>query len=245
MCLVLLCRRDAALLVRPIHMPLLGAVAALLVSCSGGSSTGPVGGGGVEQERPSGSLMGTSSPPAASASVTPPSPSRSGHAANTATASPSAPSGSATARSKLRTYNPERVVWPRLVKLDCADAAGGPIVEVAATADVTGDRHDEVFLVAECRASTSSWPQWLYVYDGLAGPAGPRRIATLLSDEDGTDSRGLREIKVRTSGRTVSVTAEGYDESDPNALPSLKVRDTFTWNDSRFVRGERQLSALN
>lgn len=132
--------------------------------------------------------------------------------------------------------------WSAVVRLDCTDAVGGPVVQVAATGDVTSDGHDEVFLVSECEGSTSSWPQVLSVYTGLAGPGGPQRLATLLSYDDGTDARGLRDIAVKTSDRIVDVSAVGYDETDPDSDPTWFVEDSFRWHGTGFSRGPRHVN---
>ncbi|WP_141243002.1 hypothetical protein [Geodermatophilus obscurus] len=126
-------------------------------------------------------------------------------------------------------YDPTSIAWPQVVTLDCSEAAAGPQVDIAATGDVTGDGYAEVFLVSQCGSSTSSWPQYLSVYDGLAGPGGPRRIATLLTDERGTDGRGLRQIQVSLTGSAATVRSVGYSETDSNCCPSVVVEDAFTW----------------
>ncbi len=102
-----------------------------------------------------------------------------------------------------------------------------------------------MFVVAECEASTSSWPQVLYVYDGLTRRDGaPRRVATLLTEKDGVDDRGLREISVQVNGRDAITGGFGYEKSDPNAFQSWYVEDKFTWDGKDFRRGKRQLKPI-
>lgn len=115
-------------------------------------------------------------------------------------------------------------------------------------ADVTGDGKKEAFVAVACVASTSSWPDRLEVFDGASDPSHPRRIATLLDYNDGTDERGLRMGRnvgiprsITISGRVVTVVSLGYAPTDPNASPSLQITDTFTWNGSGFTRGPRSV----
>lgn len=158
---------------------------------------------------------------------------------------PSADPSPSPSASPLPGYDPYLVDWSGIVRLDCTAAAGGPMAAVAATGDVTGDGNPEVFVVSECEASTSSWPQVLSVYSGTAGPAGPERLATLLTYDDGADARGLRNITVATSGPYVTSYAKAYDELDGNAYASLWITDDFIWDGVSFKHEDRQVELYN
>jgi len=115
-------------------------------------------------------------------------------------------------------------------------------------ADVTGDGKKEAFVAVACVASTSSWPDRLEVFDGASDPAHPRRIATLLDYQDGTDEHGIRigrnfgiPQSITISGRTVTVVSLGYVPTDANCCFSRQITDTFTWNGSGFTRGPRSV----
>jgi len=124
----------------------------------------------------------------------------------------------------------------------------GVLVDEKQFADVTGDGKEEAFVAVACVASTSSWPDRFEVFDGASDPAHPRRIATLLDYQDGTDERGLRigrnvgiPQSITISGRTVTVVSLGYAPTDPDCCPSRQITDTFTWNGSDFTRGSRSV----
>ncbi len=96
--------------------------------------------------------------------------------------------------------------------------------------------------MATCEASTSSWPEELYVYDGLAASGIPRLLGTLLTADDGIDGRGLRYVGVLSyQGQGLITEARGYGPEDPNAVLGWVVRDNFYWDGDRFLRGERRI----
>jgi len=153
------------------------------------------------------------------------------------------------------TENPlGKVDWTKAVTetdLGCNGPTGpnlGVEVDEKQFADVTGDGKKEAFVAVACVASTSSWPDRLEVFDGASDPTHPRRIATLLDYQDGTDERGLRmgsnfgiPQSITVTGRTVTVVSLGYAPTDPNCCFSLQITDTFTWNGSGFTRGSRSV----
>lgn len=132
--------------------------------------------------------------------------------------------------------------WNDVVRLDCSDAIGGPLVEVAAEADITGDGVGEVFLVSECGASTSSWPQVLSVYD-ISGTTGPARLQTLLDYDDGVDGRGLRDIQVLdVTGESLMVGALAFLDEDGNCCPSQDVVVQYEWDGASYILTARDFS---
>jgi hypothetical protein len=132
----------------------------------------------------------------------------------------------------------------RAVRLDCSQAGGPAQVDEQAFGDVNDDGIDDAVVAAACTASTSSWPDRVEVFDGASpDPAHPRRLATLLDDGDGTDERGVRVQGIRIRGTTVTVTSTGYLAADPNAAPSQRVVDTFTWDGDGF--GPRRRAVTN
>ncbi|MCZ2821034.1 hypothetical protein O2V63_11895 [Modestobacter sp. VKM Ac-2977] len=159
------------------------------------------------------------------------------------------PSQNVASPEQAEPYPVEAVPWHLYASLDCSGGTGRVVAQaldvVGHTAasshqDLTGDGYDEVFVTAECEPWTSGWPQKLLVFDGRRSTAVPRLLGVLLSEEDGVDGRGLRNIGIaRISGRVVVTESLGYESSDPNAVPSWTVRDRFTWDGSQFVRGER------
>ena len=131
--------------------------------------------------------------------------------------------------------------WARVVRLDCSNALGPAQVSIAGYGDITRDGAPEAFLVSECEASTSSWPQVLSVYDGAAGAVNPRRIATLLDYDDGVDDRGLREIDLRqTPLDTLVADSVAYAPDDGSCCPSLTVTDRWSWDGTQYRRGPRE-----
>jgi O-glycosyl hydrolase len=157
------------------------------------------------------------------------------------------------------TENPlGKVDWTKVVTeadLGCNDTTLGHVgpnlgveVDEKQFADVTGDGKKEAFVAVACVASTSSWPDRLEVFDGASDPAHPRRIATLLDYQDGTDELGLRmgsnfgiPQSITVTGRTVTVVSHGYAPTDGLCCPSWQITDTFTWNGSGFTRGSRSV----
>lgn len=129
--------------------------------------------------------------------------------------------------------------------LDCP--AGAEPVEHNALVhkDLTGDGRPEVLVAASCTGSTSSWPSVVHVYDGstLPGSGHWQRLGVLLTQEDGTDDRGLRVRGIEIDGDTVVVTSRGFQEKDDNASGgSLTVTDRFAWSGTVFLRGERTIA---
>ena len=85
----------------------------------------------------------------------------------------------------------------------------------------------------------------LSVYDGAAGTAHPRRIATLLDYDDGVNAWGLRQIDLReTKLDTLVADSLVFADSDASCCPSYKVVDRWSWDGSRFRRGPRSVSRL-
>jgi hypothetical protein len=136
------------------------------------------------------------------------------------------------------------VAWTRTIQdVDCSTTGHGLEVDAEQYGDVTGDGKPEAFVAVACVPVTSSWPQRLEVFDGASDPSNPRRLATLLGYDDGTDERGLRIASITVAGRTVVVKSLGYHLDDPNAAgPRYHVHDSFTWDGGRFVRGPRKIS---
>ncbi len=136
--------------------------------------------------------------------------------------------------------------WSDIVQLDCTNAAADtPVVNVVAERDLTGDGAPEVFLVSECQASTSSWPQVLSIYDGAAGTSAPRRLQTLLDYGDGEDDRCLREIQILDlSEDTLMVGALAYLEEDGNCCPSMDVTTQYVWTGSEYALTSRDASEV-
>ncbi len=129
--------------------------------------------------------------------------------------------------------------------IDCPQAVGGPIVKVVGRRDLTGDGVPDVLLRSECEASTSSWPQWLSVYDGAAGSAHPRRLQRLLTDRERPSAYGLRELEVaELTARNLMVTSLGYRKNDSFCCPSLAIIDTWSWDGQRYVRHRRDVAPL-
>jgi len=123
----------------------------------------------------------------------------------------------------------------------------GVQVDAKQFADVTGDGKPEAFVVVACIGSTESWPDRLEVFDGASNPAHPRRIATLLDYQDGTDGHhglGLRIQSIKVPGKHVIVVSKGWLSGECFACGDRQVTDTFTWNGSRFIRGPRSVSAV-
>lgn len=130
------------------------------------------------------------------------------------------------------------VDWQNTVHdLGCDPGGSGLEVDASRFIDVTGDGRKDAVLAMSCKPETGSRPQQLRVYDG--DPNSPQLLATLLREQDGTDSRGLRVEYIDVSGGVLTVHSAGYRESDDNATPSLHVIDQFTWNGTAFVRGQR------
>jgi hypothetical protein len=93
----------------------------------------------------------------------------------------------------------------------------------------------DTLVVDECRASTSSWPQVVEVFDGASDPARPTRIGTLL---DG-DPEYPRDVRVSVEpGRRVVVTGRALSPDAPRCCPDLLVRRVFTYSDGQFTRTE-------
>ncbi|GCE08178.1 hypothetical protein [Dictyobacter aurantiacus] len=117
-------------------------------------------------------------------------------------------------------------------------------VDAKQLADVTGDGKPEAFVAVACVGSTESWPDHLEVFDGASDPAHPRRITTLLNDQDGTDGShgfGLRVQSIKVSGKLVTVVSKGWLPGECFACGDQQVTDTFTWNGTRFIRGPRSV----
>jgi hypothetical protein len=136
------------------------------------------------------------------------------------------------------------VDWARTIRdVDCSTTGHGLEVDAVQYGDVTGDGKPEAFVAVACVPVTSSWPEQLKVFDGASDPSKPRRIATLLGYDDGTDGRGLRIASITVTGRNVVVKSLGYHPDDPNAAaPRYHVQDSFTWDGDHFVRGPRKVS---
>ena len=148
----------------------------------------------------------------------------------------------------------EGVDWTKMVtstELGCNTPTGpGHGVEVDAKqfADVNGNGNAEAFVAAACVGSTESWPDRLEVFDGASDPAYPRRIATLLNYQDGTDGNrgyGLRVQSITVSGKQVTVVSKGWLPGECFACGDRLVTDTFTWNGKSFIRGARSVTKLS
>ncbi len=135
--------------------------------------------------------------------------------------------------------------WSEVVQLDCSSAIEGPLVRVVAETDITGDQVPETFLVSECEASTSSWPQVLSIYGGATGSTNPSRLQTLLDYEDGVDFRGLRDIHIlELVDDALTVGAVAYADLDGNCCPSLAVVDYFVWAGSQYEHVSRDVTPI-
>ena len=149
------------------------------------------------------------------------------------------------------TENPlGKVDWTKAVTetdLGCNGPTGpnnGELVDEKQFADVTGDGKEEAFVAVACRGITESWPDRLEVFDGASDPAHPRRIATLLDYQDGTDGtngNGLRIQSIMISGKMVTVVSDGWTPGECFACGDQQATDTFTWNGSGFTRGPRSV----
>jgi len=150
-----------------------------------------------------------------------------------------------------------KVDWTHVVtesELGCNGTTPGHIgpnlgVEVDAKqfADVTGDDNAEAFVAVACVGSTESWPDRLEVFDGASDPDHPRRIATLLDYQDGTDGTdgyGLRIQSITISGKMVTIVSRGWTPGECFACGDQRITDTFTWNGSSFTRGSRLVTQI-
>jgi hypothetical protein len=100
--------------------------------------------------------------------------------------------------------------------------------------DVTGDGVDDAFVWVDCVHPTSGWPHQLEAFDGSSDPANPTRIGVLIPAAD-----NLRSGELSFTDSSVTVRANGFAERDPNCCPSLEITQSFSWDGSRFVPGER------
>jgi len=137
--------------------------------------------------------------------------------------------------STRATTNLDDVDWPSVIDdLDCSPINEGVEVVDTASSDVTGDGVEDAFVWVDCVHPTSGWPQQLEAFDGSSDPANPTRIGVLVPAAE-----NLRSRELSFSGSSVTVRAAGFAERDPNCCPSLEITQSFTWDGSDFVPGDR------
>ena len=130
---------------------------------------------------------------------------------------------------------------------ECDHSAGGPgagtMLNQIDTHDLTGDGLKEAVVSLECEPSTSSWPEYVLVLDGAAGP----RDATVLDVEltngelVGTATRPatlLHNLEFAFDGDTVILSGDARSDAIPNAGPAdYGYRQAFTWHDGQWAVG--------
>jgi hypothetical protein len=130
--------------------------------------------------------------------------------------------------------------WKRVAfrELGCKPHSGLPkraeVTDID-RADLTGDGRRETYVTASCPTTTSTNPVHVFVF---AAGSSEKPLLDVGKDQY------LRTVDVTTKGRTVSVDAGALSDKASRCCPDLRVRQSWTWNGSAFVPGERQTEKI-
>lgn len=137
--------------------------------------------------------------------------------------------------NQLGKVNWERVAGPLI---GCSETE--PDLRRKQTHDITGDRVPDTFIVMDCYTGNDRWPSSLLVYDGASSPSTPRLLGKLLTGED--DVYLNRGGCLQFNGKSVTVRARTYRDTDPAGNPTLLVTQTSRWTGTTFERGYKNVS---